>query len=184
MFELAAGAASVCGCEATGAADVAGWGFFGGGGAGKNAWASHFAQLGAPNLGIGGDRTPHIVYRINDGALNGLDSSVRVAVLMIGTNDLGGKGSVEQTAAGVYSCLQAIEEKLPHSSILLIAILPRSQNPDDLRAAVATLAQRHLAPDGLVCFRHDAADSLELPSLRVADTRQYGSMTVELLSRP
>lgn len=56
------------------------------------------------------------------------------------------------------------------------------ERPDALRMLAAAFAERHLAPDAAVVFRHDSADSLELPALVVRDVREYGSMTVELLS--
>lgn len=57
-----------------------------------------------------------------------------------------------------------------------------NERADDLRRAAAALAERHLATDGIVCFRHDAADSLVLRALPIAETRSYGSMTIDLLS--
>ncbi len=57
------------------------------------------------------------------------------------------------------------------------------ERPDDLRGLAKSFVD-HLADDGLVIFRHDAADSLELPALQVKDVRQYGSMTVEMLGKP
>jgi 16S rRNA (guanine966-N2)-methyltransferase len=51
----------------------------------------------------------------------------------------------------------------------------------DLQALARQLAERHLAPDGAVIFRHDAADALDLAPLRATDTRTYGGMTVEFL---
>lgn len=57
------------------------------------------------------------------------------------------------------------------------------QQPERLR----TLAERfalHLAPDGLVVFRHDANDRLNLPALQLEDTRTYGNMTLEFLRCP
>jgi hypothetical protein len=39
----------------------------------------------------------------------------------------------------------------------------------------------HLNADGIVIFRHDAADQLAFPTLPVADIRTYGSMTLEFL---
>lgn len=51
----------------------------------------------------------------------------------------------------------------------------------DLQALARQLAARHLAPDGTVIFRHDAADALDLAPLRATDTRTYGGMTVEFL---
>lgn len=44
------------------------------------------------------------------------------------------------------------------------------------------LAER-LSPDGILVFRHDASDALELPALRIFDSRDYGQMRIELLSR-
>lgn len=51
----------------------------------------------------------------------------------------------------------------------------------ELRELAANLAERHLAPQATIVFRHDAADALELPSLQKADVREYGGMTVEFL---
>jgi 16S rRNA (guanine(966)-N(2))-methyltransferase RsmD len=56
-----------------------------------------------------------------------------------------------------------------------------SERPDDLRHLATRLAA-HLAEDGIVVFRHDAKDSLDLPPLRVTDRREYGGMTIELLA--
>jgi 16S rRNA (guanine966-N2)-methyltransferase len=56
------------------------------------------------------------------------------------------------------------------------------EQPDRLQALAASLAA-HLTDDGLVVFRHDARDELALPSLRAAEIRAYGNMSVELLGR-
>lgn len=53
--------------------------------------------------------------------------------------------------------------------------------PDDLRRLAGNMTTRHLQPDGVVVFRHDKADTLALPGLRVADERAYGGMTLEFL---
>lgn len=52
----------------------------------------------------------------------------------------------------------------------------------DLTKLVETIARQHLRPDGIVIFRHDAADSLDLPPLNVFDQRDYGGMTLKFLS--
>jgi 16S rRNA (guanine(966)-N(2))-methyltransferase RsmD len=56
------------------------------------------------------------------------------------------------------------------------------EEADRLRGLGERLAQ-HLSPDGVVVFRHDAADRLELPGLVKADERTYGGMTLEFLRR-
>jgi 16S rRNA (guanine966-N2)-methyltransferase len=54
------------------------------------------------------------------------------------------------------------------------------EQPDNL-IKLAGQFQKLLNPNGMVVFRHDAADSLALPPLPVADVRTYGSMTLEFL---
>ena len=56
------------------------------------------------------------------------------------------------------------------------------ERPEDLRGLAGKL-HAELAADGIIIFRHDAADTLELPSLAPFDRRDYGQMTIELLSR-
>jgi 16S rRNA (guanine966-N2)-methyltransferase len=56
-----------------------------------------------------------------------------------------------------------------------------TDRPDDLRRLAARMAG-HLAADGIVVFRHDARDALDLPPLRPTDRREYGGMTIELLA--
>jgi 16S rRNA (guanine966-N2)-methyltransferase len=51
-----------------------------------------------------------------------------------------------------------------------------------LQALAGTLANQ-LAPDGIIIFRHDTADVLSFPSLQPIDRREYGSMTIEFLSK-
>jgi 16S rRNA (guanine966-N2)-methyltransferase len=56
--------------------------------------------------------------------------------------------------------------------------------PEDLKTLATQITAKHLSPKGLVVFRHDAADHLDLPSLRPLDIRDYGSMRVEFLTPP
>ncbi len=56
--------------------------------------------------------------------------------------------------------------------------------PADLAAWATAVTAGHLAPGGLVVFRHDAADALPLPPLAAADRRDYRSMAVEFLRLP
>jgi 16S rRNA (guanine966-N2)-methyltransferase len=58
-----------------------------------------------------------------------------------------------------------------------------NERADALRALAARLAA-HLAPSGVVVFRHDAKDALELHPLREIDRRQYGGMMIKLLTDP
>jgi 16S rRNA (guanine(966)-N(2))-methyltransferase RsmD len=55
------------------------------------------------------------------------------------------------------------------------------ERPEDLRR-VASRLRNHLNPGGLVVFRHDANDQLDLAPLVCSDHRDYGGMTIELLT--
>lgn len=109
---------------------------------GKAAWDQYFAPLGAVNFGIGGDRTEHILWRLANGNYDGLKP--KLTVLMIGTNNTGHQGrpmaehgganyssTAEETAAGVTGIVKVLKEKQPQMKILLLAIFPRGENPDD-----------------------------------------------------
>lgn len=56
------------------------------------------------------------------------------------------------------------------------------EQPKALCGVAEAFAAKFLAPGGVVVFRHDAADQLELPPLRRYDQRTYGSMAVEFLT--
>jgi len=54
-------------------------------GGGKAIWDKNFAPLKAANFGISGDRTEHVIWRLRNGELEGIQP--RLVVLMIGTNN-------------------------------------------------------------------------------------------------
>ena len=93
------------------------------GGNGKEIWQKRYAPLGAVNLGIGGDTTRQILWRLGHGALDG--AKPKVIVLMIGVNNIfTATGSNEDIARGVEEILKQIQVKCPEAKILLLGILP------------------------------------------------------------
>jgi 16S rRNA (guanine966-N2)-methyltransferase len=58
------------------------------------------------------------------------------------------------------------------------------EKPDPLKQLVARMVSDHLSPDGMLIFRHAAADALDLPPLHRVDQRAYGGMMIELLQQP
>jgi len=93
---------------------------------GKNVWEKFYASRHAANFGIGGDRTQHVLWRIEHGELDGIDP--KVIVLMIGTNN-SNTDSADQISEGVEKIVGEMREKCPKSKILLLAIFPRGK-PD------------------------------------------------------
>jgi len=57
-----------------------------------------------------------------------------------------------------------------------------TDQPEDLRRLGRLFARQHLRPEGIVVFRHDAGDALELPGLTRYDERSYGGMMLEFLA--
>jgi lysophospholipase L1-like esterase len=102
---------------------------------GKDVWAKFYTHRNAVNLGIGGDRTQHVLWRLDHGNLTGLKP--KVAVLMIGTNNMTPEATcVSQVTDGVTAIVKKLREKLPGTKVLLLAILPRGENPSPLRGNV------------------------------------------------
>ena len=99
-------------------------------------WQQQLAPRGLLNAGIAGDRTDHLLWRLEHGNLAGRPP--KAVVLLIGTNDLGSGRSPEATADGISANLALLRSRLPTPSILLLGLLPREQKPSAaLRRAVA-----------------------------------------------
>ncbi|MFZ9978332.1 MAG: GDSL-type esterase/lipase family protein [Opitutales bacterium] len=83
-----------------------------------------FGQYKAANFGIGGDRTQHVLWRVENGEFEGIKP--KAVVLMIGTNNSGvAENSPEQIAAGIKNIITAIHRRSPETKVLLLAIFPR-----------------------------------------------------------
>lgn len=104
-------------------------------GAGKKAWAEHFAAFKPVNLGIGGDQTGHVLWRITEGKeLEPLKP--KLAVIMIGTNNTGGH-SAEQIAGGIRAILDELHKQKPEMKVLLLGVFPRAGAPKDVTVVPA-----------------------------------------------
>jgi len=109
-------------------------------GEGKDVWAKYYAHRDAVNLGIGGDRTQHVLWRLENGNLAGLKP--KAVVLMIGTNNSNGEDNAPgQIAAGIAAIVKKLRSSLPDTKILLLAIFPRSENYTTQRGKLAMINQ-------------------------------------------
>lgn len=132
-----------------------GWG-------GNATWKKYYGHRKAANMGIGGDRTEHVLWRLDHGNVDGI--SPKVAVLMIGTNNSGGDAySAEQIGDGITAIVQKLRAKLPDTKILLLAIFPRGENPNPQRekCAEASAQAAKLADDKMVFFLDIGPEFLE-----------------------
>jgi lysophospholipase L1-like esterase len=99
---------------------------------GQKAWQEHFGSFKPVNLGIGGDQTGHILWRITEG--HELDHlNPRAAVLMIGTNNIGGH-TAQQIAGGITAIIEELKRQKPHLKVLLLGVFPRGSAADAERS--------------------------------------------------
>ena len=112
---------------------------------GRTALVTALPDLVVANQGISGDRTQHLLWRLENGALAGRNPGF-VAV-MIGTNNLPHDGG-DEISAGMIEVVRAVRRIAPSTVVLLHAIPPRGTEPDDPmrgRAALANAQARSFA---------------------------------------
>ena len=102
-------------------------------GAGKEVWAKFYDPRKAVNLGIGGDRTQHVLWRLDNGNILGIKP--KLAVIMIGTNNSGNNTS-EEIAEGITAMVAKLNKQLPETKVLLLGIFPRGADANDGRRKV------------------------------------------------
>ena len=96
--------------------------------AGKELWAKYYEPRNAVNMGFSGDRTQHVLWRLEHGNIDGL--SPKLAVIMIGTNNSNGNdNTAEEIADGIIAICGKLRKELPQMKILLLGIFPRAEKP-------------------------------------------------------
>jgi len=135
---------------------------------GKEPWLATWQPRGALNLGVSGDRTQNVLWRLDHGQLEALAANgneVRAVVVMIGTNNSNGdECTAEEIAAGVTAVVKRLRAGLPAARVLLLAIFPRGEQPNPQRAKNARaseLAAAAFAGDDHVVCRDFAARFVE-----------------------
>lgn len=90
------------------------------------AWRELEKSHAVLNLGISGDATAHILWRLTmEGELDGY--TARSFTVMAGTNDT---GPAEEAAAGVRAIVGEILRRHPESTVILHPVFPRGERPD------------------------------------------------------
>jgi (4-O-methyl)-D-glucuronate---lignin esterase len=104
-------------------------------------WNENFSGWTAANFGWGGDTTQNILWRVENGELDGVNP--RVIVLLAGTNNLGdaapaGADDVraEEVTRGVQAILHVMRAKAPDATIILMGITPRNDHGMEVAATI------------------------------------------------
>jgi beta-glucosidase len=93
---------------------------------------NNFKTFKPLNLGIYGDRTEGVIYRVNTdwGALN-----PKVAVVLIGTNNTANGSQPADVALAITEIVRSIRSHNPNTRVLIVSIMPRGEAKSALRQA-------------------------------------------------
>jgi lysophospholipase L1-like esterase len=114
-------------------------------------WKSNFFGWNAADFGWGADRVENILWRLQNGELDGVNP--KVIVLLAGTNNVGNRlpaggidSAVDDVTKGIAALVRVMQAKAPNAVIILTGIFPRNDNMDVMReidrinANLATMA--------------------------------------------
>ncbi len=108
--------------------------------AGREDWEQTIAPLGALNLGNSGDRTEHVLWRLEQAPLTPL--APEHIVLLIGTNNLGhGTSNARETLMGITAVATKLHEQCPDADIHILEILPRGETMNPMRGDICQINQ-------------------------------------------
>jgi lysophospholipase L1-like esterase len=108
-----------------------------------DSWNRHFPRLATVNIGIGGDKTQNVLWRLDHGGVEGLEP--RIIVLLIGNNNMffTPETGVPAAVRGIGTCVANLREKFPRAAIILVKVFPAnapgSQFHEDIRKVNAAL---------------------------------------------
>lgn len=130
---------------------------------GVKVWNKYYASRHAANFGISGDRTQHVLWRLDNGETIGIHP--KVVVLMIGTNNTGKerdqktpRNQPPEVIQGVTAVVDDLRAKLPDTKILLLAVFPRADGGVEQQAQVDEInrgiskIQRYSAPGKMITY--------------------------------
>ena len=111
-------------------------------------WKQNFYGWNAADFGWGADLTQHILWRLENGELDGVNP--KIIVILAGTNNVGRNAGDEATVTDVTKGIKALvdicRKKAPRATIILTAIFPRNDGADvmptinGINARIARLA--------------------------------------------
>jgi lysophospholipase L1-like esterase len=114
-------------------------------------WKNNFFGWNAADFGWGADRVENILWRLQNGELDGVNP--KVIVLLAGTNNVGNRlppggidAAVDDVTKGMAAVVRVMQSKAPNAAIILTGIFPRNDNMDvmpeidRINANLATMA--------------------------------------------
>lgn len=106
---------------------------------GRQVWNEFYGKRRALNLGIEGDSTQHVLWRLNHGNIDGI--SPKLAAVLAGTNNAT-NNTPQEIADGVKAIVGKLREKLPATHVLVLGIFPQGADPWNRRRLVIRTANQ------------------------------------------
>jgi lysophospholipase L1-like esterase/pimeloyl-ACP methyl ester carboxylesterase len=139
---------------------------------GKAIFDSIFKNKSWVSAGISGDRTQHILWRLQHGDY--ANTKIKIAVLTIGVNNFP-DDSPEEIAAGIHSILQWMKKYMPTTKIILIGPLPVGVKKQDM------LRVKYEKVQSIIPKEADGGHIVYLP-LQTIFIKADGDLNMELCS--
>lgn len=96
-------------------------------------WKKNFFGWNAADFGWGGDRVENILWRLENGELDGVHP--KAIVLLAGTNNVGNRvppegfdNAAANVTKGIEAILRVMRSKAPDAVVVLMGIFPRNDN--------------------------------------------------------
>ena len=135
-------------------------------------WEQTFAPLRPANFGIAGDTTQGVLWRMQNGELDGFKA--KLIVLMLGTNNIN-RNPNDEIAEGDRMIIEEFKKRQPQAKVLLLGIFPRGADPaNPFRASIKEINSKltKLA-DNKQVFYMDIGDKFLTPD---------GTLTTEIMA--
>jgi platelet-activating factor acetylhydrolase IB subunit beta/gamma len=136
-------------------------------------WVKQFGKAKVLNIGIGGDKSQNILWRLDHGGVEGLEP--KCIVLMIGNNNMffAPETGIEAAARGVKACADNLRRKFPKTPIIVVKILPAHEPGnafyENIKKANAAIDPLKLEADKLVRILDLTADMVNKDGTIKAD---------------
>ena len=101
-------------------------------------WSKYFKPLHALNSGVGGDRTQHVLWRIENREIL---LNLQVAFVHCGTNNLH-RDNPAEIRDGIASIVYTMQEKKPNANFIVSGLFPRDQDTSSRHDKIKLVNQK------------------------------------------
>jgi lysophospholipase L1-like esterase len=144
---------------------------------GGKVWEANFAPLKAADFAIAGDTTQGVLWRMQNGELEGFKA--KLIVLMLGTNNTAAN-PIGQIIEGDRLIVEEFKKQQPQAKVLVLGVFPRNnaRNPEQTPVMNATIKAVNTGleqfADGKQVFYMDIGDKFLVNGLVPADIMADG----------